>query len=181
MAIAARPFGITLLAVLHVLQAILFFVGGIALITLGAFVGRGFFGAHRLLGGAASLIGVVLVFVALLYLVLGWGLWSGKGWAWTVSMILAGVGIIISLISLLRGGLGSLIVLILDAIIIYYLLTPHVRTFFGEYKQTIQTGPPTQTIQSAPQSTFKDRVCPNCGAPVQVSDKFCSHCGKAFP
>lgn len=179
MATTTRPFGITLLSVLHALQAILFFVGGIALMALGAFMRRGFFGVHRLLGGAASLVGAVVVIIGLLYFGLAWGLWNGKGWAWTVSLILAGLGIIISLISLLGGGFGSLIVLILDAIIIYYLLTLHVRTFFGEYKQVTQAQQPLQPVQSAPQSTGS-RFCSNCGAPIQSSDKFCSHCGKAF-
>ena len=145
MATATRPFGITLLAVLHVLQAILFFLGGIALIALGAVIRRGFFGLHRFLSGAASLIGVVVVVVGLLYLGLARGLWSGKRWAWNVSLILAALGIIVSLISLLRGGFGTLIVLILDAIIIYYLLTPRVRTFFGGYRTRMLPQPPTQS------------------------------------
>ena len=86
MANTSRPFGITLLAVLHVLQAIVFFLGGIALIAIGAFIRRGIFGMHRFLGGAASLIGVVIIVVGLLYFGLAWGLWGGRGWAWTVSL-----------------------------------------------------------------------------------------------
>jgi len=177
MSTVTRPFGITLLALLHVLQAILFLVGGIALIALGALIGRGFFGVHRLLSGAASLIGVVVVVVGLLYFGLAWGLWSGKGWAWTVSLLLAALGIIVSLISLLGGGVGALIVLILDAIIIYYLLTPRVRTFFGEYRTKTLPQPSTQPVQSSAQSTGANRFCSNCGAPVQSNEKFCSHCG----
>jgi lysylphosphatidylglycerol synthetase-like protein (DUF2156 family) len=178
MTTATRPFGVTLLAILHVLQAILFFLGGIALIALGAFIRRGFFGIHRLLSGAASLIGVVVIVIGLLYLGLAWGLWSGKGWAWKVSLILAALGIIISLISLLGARFGALIVLILDAIIVYYLLTPHVRTFFGEYRMGTLPQQPTQPIQLSTQSTSGTRFCPNCGAPVQPNEKFCSHCGK---
>jgi len=177
----SRPFGITLLAVLHVLQAIVFFLGGIALIALGALLRRGFFGVHRLLGGAASLIGVVVIVLGLLYLVLAWGLWSGKGWAWIVSLILAALGIIISLILLLRGGLGTLIVLILDIIIIYYLLTPRVRTFFGESKPAQQPQRGIQSVQSTPQPTGGSKFCSNCGAPVQGNEKFCVHCGKPIP
>jgi lysylphosphatidylglycerol synthetase-like protein (DUF2156 family) len=180
MATVNRPFGITLLAVLHVLEAILFFLGGIALIVLGAFMRRGFFGIHRLLGGAASLIGVVVVVVGLLYLGLAWGLWSGKGWAWVVSLILAGLGIIVSLISLVGGGLGTLIVLVLDAIIIYYLFTPRVRTFFGEYGTRTFPQPPTQPIPPSAQSTGGTRFCSNCGGPVQANERFCSNCGKAL-
>ena len=181
MATGSRPFGITLLAVLHILQAIVFFLGGVALIALGAFLRRGFFGVHRLLGGAASLIGVVVVVLGLLYLGLAWGLWSGKGWAWTLSLILAALGIIISLISLLRGGLGALIVLILDIMIIYYLLTPRVRTFFGESKPAQQPQQAIQSVQPAIEPTGGSKFCSNCGAPVQGDEKFCVHCGKPIP
>lgn len=150
------------------------------MIAVGAFIRRGFFGLHRFLSGAASIIGVVVVVIGLLYFGLAWGLWNGKGWAWTVSLILAALGIIVSLISLVRGGFGTLIVLILDAIIIYYLFTPHVRTFFGEYKQMTQTQLPPQGVQPASQSTGDSRFCSNCGAPVQANEKFCSHCGVAI-
>ena len=181
MTAVTRPFGIALLAVLHVLQAIVLFLGGIALIALGALMRRGLFGTHRLLGGASSVIGVVLIIIGLLYLGLAWGLWSGKGWAWIVSLILAALGIIGSLIALVAGGFGALIVLILDAIIIYYLFTPHVRTFFGEYGTRTQPQTPTQPTQPSAQPTSASRFCSNCGAPVQTNEKFCSHCGKPVP
>jgi len=180
MASVARPFGITLLAVLHVLQAIIYFLGGIGLIALGEFMRRGYFGMHRFLGGAAAVIGVVVLIVGVLYLGLAWGLWGGKGWAWTVSLILAALGIIFSLISLVFGGFAAIIVLILDAIIIYYLLTPHVRRFFGEYRSGAPTQlPATQPTQQSPPPSTGNRFCSNCGAPVQTNEKFCSHCGTA--
>ena len=148
------------------------------MIALGAVLRRGFFGIHRLLSGAASLIGVVVIVIGLLYLGLAWGLWSGKGWAWVISLILAGLGIVVSLISLAGGGFGALFVLILDAIIMYYLLTPHVRTFFGEYRTKTSPQPSPQPIPPSAQSAGANRFCPNCGAPVQSNVKFCSHCGK---
>jgi len=178
----SRPFGITLLAVLHILQAVIYFVGGLALVALGAFIRRGFFGTHRFLHGLVSVIGVVLVIVGLLYLGLAWGLWTGKGWAWTASLILAVLGIIFSIISLIAGGVIALLVLVLDAVIVYYLYRPNVRTFFGEYKPApAQVSPTTQTVQAPAPSTGGSRSCPNCGAPVLVQDKFCAHCGKPIP
>jgi lysylphosphatidylglycerol synthetase-like protein (DUF2156 family) len=179
MSAATRPFGITLLAGLHVLAAIIFFLGGIGLTVLGTFVRRGFFGAHHhLLTGFASLIGIAVVIVGLLYLALAWGLWVGRGWAWVISVVLAGLGIIISLVSLIRGAFGTLIVLILDAVIIYYLLTPRVRTFFGEYKFTSSPQSLSQSIQPPSQPSGSTRFCQNCAAPLVGSEKFCSHCGK---
>lgn len=177
MTTAPRPLGITLLAVLHVLQAIIFFLGGVALIALGAFTRHRLFGVPRLLH-VVSLIGVVVVVIGLLYLALAWGLWAGKGWAWVLSLILAALGIVISLISLVRGAFATLIVLILDAIILFYLFRPNVRTFFGQYKPATMPPPATQPIQSTIQPTGSARFCSNCGAPVQANEKFCSHCGK---
>jgi len=176
----SRPLGITLLAVLHILQAVLLLLGGIALMALGAFVARGVFGMPRFMHGVVSVIGVVLLILALLYLGLAWGLWTGKGWAWTLSLILAVLGIIISLLGLLRGRLGILIVLILDAVIVYYLFRPNVRTFFGEYKpRPLPT--PTQAVPTTQSPPSGGGSCSNCGAPLVANDKFCSHCGQPVP
>jgi len=175
MGATSRPLGITLLAVLHILQAILLFLGGVALIALGAFIRRGLFGPPRLLHGVVSLIGIVAVVIGLLYLGLAWGLWTGKGWAWILSLVLAVLGLIVYLIALVRGRLVTIVLLILDAIIVYYLFRPNVRAFFGEQKTPSQPAPATAPT---PASTAPARFCSNCGATVQMSEKFCSHCGK---
>jgi lysylphosphatidylglycerol synthetase-like protein (DUF2156 family) len=173
----SRPFGITLLAILHVVQGLLLLLAGIAVIAVGEFIRRGMFRIPRLLvGGALTVIGVVLIVVALLYAVLAWGLWEGKGWAWVASLILATIGIIFSLLSLFRGSLVGLLFLILDAIIAYYLFRPNVRAFFGERKPATAG---TQQVQPTPQVPAA-RFCANCGAPAQAMEKFCSHCGKAL-
>jgi len=164
-----------LLAVLHVLQAVFFFFVGVALIALGAFISRGLIGLPRFLHGVVSLIGVVVVVIGLIYLGLAWGLWTGKGWAWVLSLILAALGIVVSLISLVRGRFLTIVVLILDAIILYYLFRPNVRAFFGEQKTPPQNMPATGTTA---QPTTATRFCSNCGAPTQATEKFCSHCGK---
>jgi lysylphosphatidylglycerol synthetase-like protein (DUF2156 family) len=177
MNVGARPLGITLLAVLHVLQAVFLFLVGVALIVLGALIRRGLFGPPRFLHGFVSLIGVVVVVVGLVYLGLAWGLWTGKGWAWVLSLVLAALGIIVSLISLVRGRFLAIVVLILDAIILYYLFRPNVRAFFGEQKNLPQSMPATGTTA---QPTTATRFCSNCGAPTQATEKFCSHCGKSL-
>jgi len=173
MSAEARPLGITLLAVLHILKAIFLFLGGIALIALGAFVRRGFFGIPRFLNGAVILVGGVILAVGLLYLGLAWGLWTGKGWAWAVSLLVTLFGLIVSLVSLAIGGLGAIVVLILDSAIVYYLFRPNVRAFFSGQKTS-----PQPVIQSASQPVTATSFCSNCGAPTQGNEKFCSHCGK---
>jgi hypothetical protein len=175
-----RPLGIALLAVLHVIQAFIFFLGGIAMIALGAFIRRRLVGILHLLHGVAYLIGVVLIVLALLYLGLAWGLWTGKGWAWVLSLIIAVLGIIVSLVSLVGGGLGAFVVLVLDGIIVFYLFTPNVRAFFGEQKPAATPLPGTEPPQSTTQPSGAARYCPNCGAPVQPNERFCMHCGKSL-
>jgi lysylphosphatidylglycerol synthetase-like protein (DUF2156 family) len=173
-----RPIGVTLLAVLHVLQAIVLILGGLALVVLGEFRRRGLFGAPRFLSGLLPVIGVVLVVIALLYLGLAWGLWVGKGWAWVLSLVLAALGIIVSLLSIVRGRFAPVIVLVLDGLIAFYLFRPNVRAFFGEQRTAAQLQPIT-AVPPTVQQTPGPRYCSNCGAPLQGGEKFCSHCGRA--
>jgi hypothetical protein len=123
------------------------------------------------------LIGGVLFVIGILDLGLAYGLWTGKGWAWIISLILAILGIIGSLFSLARGGFGAVVILILDAIILYYLTRPNVKAFFGESKKIVPTAQPSPTVQTAPAAPSMAGNCKNCGAPVKSGEKFCSHCG----
>ena len=171
-----RPLGVTLLAILHVLQAILALIVGFALIAAGALLPRFLVRMPHVFrhAGLVEVIGGIAIIVALLYLILSYGLWSGKGWAWAVSLILAGLGIIFSLIALIvRGALGGVIALILDAVIIYYLTRSNVKAFFGK-AQLSTYAPVAQPISKA---SGAPRFCANCGAPVAADVNFCAHCG----
>ena len=65
--------------------------------------------------------------------VVAYGLWTGKEWAWLVALILSGLGVLLSLVSIATGlGVGSIVSLVIDGIIIYYLTRPHVRACFGK-------------------------------------------------
>jgi len=175
-----RPLGVTLLALLHVLQAILALTIGIVLATVGAYL-MPFMGHMPRLArhpGLFAVIGGVAIIVGVLYLLLSYGLWTGKGWAWTISMVLAILGIILSLVGLIvRGGVGAVITLILDAVIIYYLTRVNVKAFFGKaqlpsFPSVSQPNPPPST-----NTTEVPKFCANCGAPVTAGVKFCSYCG----
>ncbi|PUA31208.1 MAG: hypothetical protein B9J98_07360, partial [Candidatus Terraquivivens tikiterensis] len=111
-----RPFGVTILAILEI-------IGGLILLGTGAS-----FGVVGMMAGAVPYAGFVLgpiiftlvaifVILGLLCFVIAYGLWTGKGWAWTVALVLAIIDIIFGLISLPGGIIG----IIINAIIIYYL------------------------------------------------------------
>ncbi len=129
-----RPFGVTLLAGLHVIQAFILLVAGLAVMALGAIMPRLMFHIPRFLEGLLSVIGIILIVVAVLDIVFAYGLWTGKGWAWILALIFAVLGIIGSVFSVARGGLGAIVTLILDIVIVVYLMQPRVKAYFGEAK-----------------------------------------------
>lgn len=127
-----RPLGITILAILGFLGGILIILAGILFTIGGAF----FFRATRAplipLAGLFGAVGVVLIIIGIIELIISWGLWTGKGWAWWLTLIFSGLGVLGSLFSIATGAISSgAISLIIDAVIIYYLLRPHVKQYFG--------------------------------------------------
>ncbi len=122
-----RPFGVTVIAILEI-------IGGLVLIGLGAF-----FAAVGMAAGVIPFFGlpisivyiglaIILIILGLIAFAIAYGLWTGKGWAWTVALVFSIIGIIIGLLNLP----GGIINIIINAIIIYYLTRPHVKEFFGK-------------------------------------------------
>jgi len=71
-------------------------------------------------------IGIVLLVLAVVGFIMTWGLWSGKSWSRTITMIIAVIGIITGIFSLP----GSLINILCDIVILYYLTRPHIRAYY---------------------------------------------------
>ena len=116
----ARPLGVTIFAIIA-------FIGGIF----------GLLGGAMVLSGTTPeplWLGYIVIIFAILGLALGFGFFRGMGWAW-----MAGLGIyILSLplglyeISLGGAGLiGGIIRVVVGLIVIYYLMRPQVKAFFG--------------------------------------------------
>src|SRR5689334_15144358 len=123
----SRPLGVTIIAILIVIAGILTLLVGIGSIAIGPLTA---------LGLVFVAAGVVSLIIGIAYLVMGYGLWKGKGWAWTISMIVLIIGIIIKLISLPRAvASGSnfsedIVSIAISAFILYYLYRPHVKAYF---------------------------------------------------
>jgi uncharacterized membrane protein HdeD (DUF308 family) len=62
-----RPLGVTVIAILTIIGGIIFLASGLILLILG--------------------IGIILLALGIAYLVMAYGLWKGKGWAWTITLI----------------------------------------------------------------------------------------------
>ena len=107
-----RPLGVTLIAILTVIGGLIFLSSGLVLLIVG--------------------IGIVLLALGIAFLVMAYGLWKGKGWAWTITLILSVIGIIIAIVSIAAGNVAAIINVIIHGIVIYYLYRPNVKAFFGK-------------------------------------------------
>jgi uncharacterized membrane protein (DUF2068 family) len=81
--------------------------------------------------------GAGLVALGIAYLVMAYGLWRGKRWAWTITMILSLIGIAVGAVSIVSGNVAAIFTLIINGIVLYYLYRPQVKVFFGKMGATV--------------------------------------------
>lgn len=127
-----RPFGVTILAILTIIDALMAF-GVAALVgSLFAFLEAlsGGFGVSGFFAGIGLIIAGISAIIGLIYLLLAWGLWTGQGWAWTITLILTILSLIGSIIALIA--VVGIVPLIINIILLYYLTRQHVKAFFGK-------------------------------------------------
>ena len=130
----ARPIGVTVLAILAAIGGVLLILSGLTLAGIsGAIADTG-------LGGMATVVGFVVILVGVLYLVLTYGLWTLKPWAWTLGVGLQGASILLTIIQLIGQMLapsasspivGAVVALAIPTAILFYLFRPHVKAAFG--------------------------------------------------
>ena len=96
-----RPLGVTILAILTVIS------------------------------GIGFLVSVILIPLGIANLVVAYGLWKGKRWAWTITLVLSFIGIALGLASIATGTIIAIWPVIINAIVVYYLYRPNVKAFFG--------------------------------------------------
>jgi hypothetical protein len=116
-----RPDGITLIAGLNVIGGATFTLQGLflslfhirfpypSLFLISDYIGDGIF---YLVSG-------------IFLLLIGWGLWEGKRWAWIIYVILAVLNVLLSLITF------NIYLLFLAVFILWYMFEPHVQRYFG--------------------------------------------------
>lgn len=107
-----RPLGVTIIAILTAIGGIVFLASGAALLIIG--------------------IGIIFLVLGVAFLVVAYGLWRGKRWAWTTTLILSVIGIIVAIASLAVGNMGAIVSIIIHGVVIYYLYRPNVKSFFGK-------------------------------------------------
>lgn len=163
-----RPIGVTIIAILTVIGGLLLLFGGISFLGVGALFSiasttetpngtgedAGFIGP--VFGIFFLLIGGVFLIIRIVHIVMSYGLWKGRGWAWTITIIITMIGIAIQVISGITNSIftasitddtnssifaiiSPIIVIAINALILYYLYRPHVKVYFGKNSQASRT------------------------------------------
>ena len=136
-----RPTGVTIIAILNIISGIVMLIGGVGLAAISSILptmttidpnASGQMAVAGLLGAAGVAVGGILIILGIISFIVAWGLLKGKGWAWSLTMILSIISIIIGIVSLVAGSFGSIVNIIIAGIIIYYLYRPHVKAYFGK-------------------------------------------------
>lgn len=123
-----RPEGITLLAALFWILAILALVVGLFMVGAKDAIIEIMEDEPDVTEGIIDLVdsillgtGIIAFVLAILYIITGWGLWTLKSWARIVAIILA-------VISLLSFPIGTII----GIVILWYLFKPEIKTAFHQ-------------------------------------------------
>ena len=119
-----------------------------------------------LIGGGPIAIGSIMIAIGIVSFIVAYGLLKGIGWAWTVTIVLSIINIVLNVITiatiqpLIWLGLGimlpaaildpppplppgGIISMIISGIIIYYLYRPNVKAYFGKVATRTDATPAT--------------------------------------
>jgi uncharacterized membrane protein len=132
-----RPIGVTAIAILSWLRASLYTLVGLMLIgvahlsarLVSAIASDSFL--QTLLSRVGKTLGVGALVIALLYIIVGFGLWQLKAWARSVTVVLVSLGLFFGLFGLFRHPTPwHMFRVLVDVAILVYLMLPNVRRLF---------------------------------------------------
>ena len=138
-----RPTGVSVIAAFALISGVIDILAGLGDVGMGGgFLGDRGFGAS--INGIMTLVGVALVVIGIVGVATGYGLWTGRNWAWLIARLWASVCILVGVVgaalSFLGEGItteilgtivGSLAPAILAVVVLWYLYKPEVKAAFG--------------------------------------------------
>ena len=145
---ADRPLGIAILAVLDIICGIAALIGGILMAAVStiiadepeiedairdAMTSGGVTHVEAVLDIIATVLivfGVIICIMGLVAIVVGWGFWTGKQWAWILGVIFEIVSIVVSAVGMVWSP-TNVVSVIIGVLILYYLFRPNVKAWFG--------------------------------------------------
>jgi hypothetical protein len=148
-----RPLGVTIVSILMIVNGIILVGGGVwaayfipNLITPQLTGDLSNLTAGNQLSPQISttitgaIVGVVMVTagiaiaLGIVSFVLSLGLLKGKGWSWIITVILAIISLVFSIIGLASGSIPNIISIIINGVILYYMYRPEIKSYFGRVK-----------------------------------------------
>lgn len=133
-----RPMGVTAIAFLTWARGVLYTIGGLMLIGIGhlsaklvsAIASDAF--VENLISRLGKAFGVGALIIALIYFVVGFGLWGLKNWARALTLVFVGLWFVVGLIGLARHPTTwHLVRVAVDVLILVYLNLPNVKRLFA--------------------------------------------------
>jgi len=132
---------VTIIAVLYFILAAFCVLGGVLMFVGGGFLasmmnqqGAGGSAGAGILAGLGAVAGVIVLIIAAISALVGFGLWKLKNWGRILALVFAGLGILGALLMLLHFSplilFGFLIRLVINGLILWYLLKPEVAAAF---------------------------------------------------
>lgn len=121
-----RPLGIAILAILNIVTG-----GAIAAVGLfgGAFLAN-LAGDMPVVGEVFAALGLVIGLFGLVFLAVGFGMWNGSGWAWSLNVVLLWINVIFSIFLILA--VVGILTLLIYLVMLWYFYRPKVKYFFGK-------------------------------------------------
>ncbi|HEX2014085.1 MAG TPA: hypothetical protein VLA68_02545 [Nitrososphaera sp.] len=132
-----KPPGIDLLAIVLVIEGIFSFFAGIDMLFFASFLASTVPISPLPADVAASVAdyyaiwGSTILVIGLVSFLLAYGLFNGRSWAWSGTVALSIVGIILPIANIIAGYWPAVFTLILCGIILYYLYRPEVRAYLS--------------------------------------------------
>jgi uncharacterized membrane protein (DUF2068 family) len=167
-----RPTGVTILGVLFVIAGAFSLLGGIATLVAVPFVSNvnpnvindelQLNGQQQppltsseqtaLAQGSGSILtalGALLIPLGIASLVVAYGLFKAKRWAWYAAVVLSIIGLVVNIISLVTSNMGAiagaLVGIAINGIVLFYLSRRNVKEYFG--KVATAKEPPSTTAR----------------------------------
>jgi hypothetical protein len=128
--VAGRPTGVTILAVLAAIAGVLLLLIGVFTIVVGAAAFGMLTGWLSGLRFLLEIVGGLMIIMSITLFLDSWGLCSGKRWSWYLTAIILVLSIISSLFTLMAAAVHSILSIIVDVLLLYYLTRPDIKVFF---------------------------------------------------
>lgn len=121
-----RPTGVTIVAILNILAGITMFT-----LVIAAAIGASISPSPDTVSGVQTIVGI-LIAVGAVSFVVAYGLLKGRPWAWTLTVVISIISIVMTIFTIIWLGLFGIINAIVSGIILYYLYRAHVKAYFGK-------------------------------------------------